>query len=118
MHNVVVVVRVTVLIALLASVPAFSEPVIEIAGAYNDDIAIQGTAPPGTGPITILDISYRVETPIGYGDVSDQGRFIAILKLPLTGGHKLVAVNQNGQRSEAFTVVSSPRPPEVGYSLE
>lgn len=105
-------------VAFVAVVPASSQSLLVITAAYDGEIAVNGIAQPGTGPITILDISYVVDTPIGNGEVSSQSQFAAVVKLALVEGNQLVAVDNDGQRSQVFTVAPSRQTSAVGDGAE
>lgn len=102
----------------LLVVPASSESLLIITAAYDRENAVVGVAQPGTGPITIMDLSYEVDTEIGSGEVSMHGEFIAVVKVPLVEGNQLIAVDNDGQESYPYTVGTFRRLPAVGDKLE
>ena len=114
MRNIVGVLAAIFFVALAGIVPASSQSLLIITAAYDGEIAVNGIAQPGSGPITILDISYVVDTRIGNGGVSSQGQFAAVVKLALVEGNQLVAVDNDGQRSGVFTVAPSRQTSAVG----
>ena len=98
-----------VMFALLVLVAhGAAQSALAITTAHARDLTVDGTADPAAGPITILDVSYEAETPLGTGEVAADGKFAAAVYPPLLGGHRLVAVDSRGRRSEPF-VVAPPR---------
>jgi hypothetical protein len=90
----------------------FAQAAPEIMTAYENDVTVDGAADPSAGPISIVDVSYTVETIVGTGEVSPAGTFTAVVKPALIKGNRIVAVDKNGRRSAAFTVAPArPEPP-------
>jgi hypothetical protein len=83
-----------------------------ITTAYATEVTIDGTAPPGSGPVDVFDISYEAETLIGSGQVAADGQFAAVVNPRLIQDHRLVAVDREGRRSAPF-VVRAARPGPV-----
>lgn len=97
---------------------AFAQTVPVVTSAYEKESTVDGVGDPAAGPITIVDLSYEVETRIGSGNVSPDGSFTAIVKPGLIVRNRLVAVDRNGLRSSVFTVAPA-RPGSVpGYRPE
>jgi hypothetical protein len=84
--------------------PVFGQTGPSISTAHATEITVDGVAATGSGPIYIIDTFYKVETRIGRGVVSRDGKFAAVVKPALIEGHTLVAVDRSGRRSAVFTV--------------
>src|SRR5438552_6200585 len=95
------------IILLLTLVSASAQTAPAITSAYDKEVAVDGRADSGTGPIAVIDISYDAETRLGSGDLSSDGTFAVYVNPALIQGHQLVAVDKNGQRSEVFVVAPS-----------
>jgi hypothetical protein len=102
------------LVSFLASAPAHAQNGPTITAAHDKTVAVTGVADALAGPIAILDLSYEVETRIGTAEVSQEGKFAAVVKPALILGNRLVAVDKNGRRSAQFTVVAAPSGPVPG----
>lgn len=98
----------SVLLFLLpAVIHALAQTAPVIVAAHDRDVTVDGTADPDAGPVTILDISYEAETPIGSGEVSAAGRFGIAVSPALVRGNRLVAVDKQGRRSAPFVVAAA-----------
>ncbi len=72
---------------------------------------VGGTAEPGSGPITIYDISYDAWAPIGRGNSMDAGgNFAVLVDPPLIAGDTILAEDAQGRQSASVTVLEATDP--------
>jgi hypothetical protein len=66
---------------------------------------VAGTAAPGTAPISIYDLSFQEKTKIGQANtLAADGTFSAPVRPPLVKGHRIVAVDRDGNSGVPGTV--------------
>src|SRR2546425_3562438 len=93
------------LVLVAQSAPALDQ-------GYTGAVTVSGRVAPGSGPVTIYDISYPVQTKLGISQAIDRdGNFAASIKPPLILGHQIVAVDTNGTTSDAMIVADLPDSP-------
>lgn len=101
------------LILMLASVlSAQSAP--KLLPAFSGAVAVTGTVPPGVQVVSIYDLSYPAKTKLGASTSVDRnGNFIAVVKPPLVAGHRIMAVDNLGNKSNVILVGMPPNGPSV-----
>jgi len=81
------------------------DPVLD--QVFAGSVVVTGLAQPGSGPITILNTSYTVPTPIGNGISMDvDGNFAVTLSPPPIEDDTIVARDAQGRESAVMTVLS------------
>lgn len=89
---------------------ADSTPILD--QGYDGAVAVSGRIAPGSGPVSIFDLSYPARTQLGTSSSIDaNGNFAANVNPPLIANHQIVAVDANGSTSQAMIVSARPSSP-------
>jgi len=82
--------------------------------AFSGAIAVAGSVARGIHEVSVYDLSYPTEVKLGTSkSVDENGKFVVVVKPPLITGHRIVAVDGSGAKSEAIVVAAPPAGPNV-----
>ena len=106
--------RILVVVAVMAimtpSLWAQSPP--HLNPVFSGAVTITGRVGHGVQEVAIYDLSFPVETKLGTSKSIDRyGNFAAMVKPALVKGHQIVAIDENGARSNVVIVGALPAGP-------